>query len=83
MRCWHPGVRHLAGEHGPRDHADDLAACGQRPVGQQPHQPDLRAAVHDADAARHQPVGQCVHTVAVRRRARRGAQEDRYAHRLI
>ena len=52
-------------------------------VGEQPHQPDLRAAVHDADVARHQPVGQCDHTVAVRRGARGGAQEDRDAHGLI
>ncbi len=48
-----------------------------------PIMPDLRAAVHDADVARHQPVGQCDHTVAVGRGARGGAQEDRDAHGLI
>ena len=66
-----------------RDHADDLAAGGQRGVGDQAHQPDPRAAVHDADAAVDQSLGQGDRGLAVPRRPGRGAHEDRDAHRSI
>ncbi len=45
------GVRDLAVDEHLRDDADDLAAGGQRGVGERAHQTDGRAAVDDADAA--------------------------------
>ena len=79
----HPAVGDLPREQVPRDHADHLAAGGERALGEQPHQPDLRTAVDDADVLCDQPVGQLCHELAVPLGARRGAQEDRDAHALI
>ena len=80
MQLGQPGVADLAVDQVPRDHADHLAAGGERRVGQDPHQADLPAAVDDADvAAREQPgelggrlrvggvragIGACVHADA-------------------
>ena len=43
-------MRDLAVDERLRDHADHLAARGQRRVGDRAHQPDARAAVDEADA---------------------------------
>ena len=45
-----PRVRDLAVDERLRDHADDLAARGERRVGDRAHQADARAAVDEADA---------------------------------
>ena len=45
-------VRNLAVAKEVGDHADDLAAAGQRRVGQLAHQSDPAAAEHDTDRAR-------------------------------
>ena len=61
----HSQVGDLAREEAAGDDADHLATGSERPLGQQPHQPDLRAAVHDADAARDQGVGELSHDLLV------------------
>ena len=68
------GVRHLVVHQVLGDDADDLAAGGQRGVGDDAHQPDVPAAVDDADAGLRQVGGEGGGGVAVGRRAGRATR---------
>ena len=48
-------MRDLAVDQRLRDHADDAAAALERGVGERAHQPDVRAAVDELDAAVGEP----------------------------
>ena len=74
------GVRHLVVHQVLRDDADDLAAGGQRGVGDDAHQPDVPAAVDDADAGRRPGRGEVGRRLGVGRRAGVGPGEDGDAH---
>lgn len=45
-------------DEGLRNHPDDASACLERRVGNNAHQPDIGAAVHDADAAHREQLPQ-------------------------
>ena len=75
-----PGVRQLVVHQVLRDDADDLAAGGQRGVGDDAHQPDVAAAVDDADAGLGQVGGEGRGRRAVGRRAVVRPGEDGDAH---
>ena len=74
------GVRQLVVDQVLRDHPDHLAAGGQRGVGDDAHQPDVTAAVDDADAGAGQAGGEGRGGRAVGRRPGLGPGEDGDAH---
>ena len=72
-------VADLARPQRARQDADDLAARVQRGVREDAHEPDARAAVHDADAASREDRDELRGGVGVRRigtRARSGVEAD-------
>ena len=59
----HLGTHQLIG-----DHTDHLAAGGQRSIGDDAHQPDLTAAVHEPDPATGHGLAELQRRLAERRR---------------
>lgn len=64
-----------------RDHPDHVPARGERGVGQDTHEPDMPAAVHQADTRVGQLTGERAGAVGILARHARGrAREHRYPH---
>jgi hypothetical protein len=70
-------VRDLLRRERTRDDADDLAARGERGVGEDAHQPDPPSAVHEADPSRGEDRAERARGIGVRgTRARVRPAED-------